>query len=242
MQEDLQYLLQLSAVDKKVYELKQTKRDLPLRIQTLKDSIGKEKANLDRIQAQIAETQAKIRENQDAVAAETQFLQESDKRLNNITTNREYDAIHLEIAAHKKNIDTANASVLHFQQILENLQKDLEQVEAEYQKVREANEPELQLLTEEINGIEDRIAAEAKLGVEPRSKIGKKVLSLYDRVVQRRGTPYVIAAVNHKHRYCDVCSRTQTPQRVIEVSKKSSLLTCESCGSLLVWREEEAAA
>jgi len=189
MQEDLQYLLQLSVVDKKVYELKQTKRDLPLRIQLLKDSIGKEKANLDRIQAQIAETQAKIRENQDAVATETQALQDSDKRLNSITTNREYDAIHLEIAAHKKSIDTGNASVLHHQQILENLQKDLEQVEAEYQKVREANEPELQLLIEEINGIEDRIATEAKQGVEPRSKIGKKVLSLYDRVVQRRGTP-----------------------------------------------------
>jgi len=240
MQEDLKHLLELSTVDKKVYELKQTKKDLPLRVQALKDAIGREKANFDRLQAEIVDTESKIRQSQDEVSAETHSLQESGKRLDNISTNREYDAVHLEIAAHKKNIDAAHANVLHYQQTLENLRKDLAQVEAEYEKVREANEPELKTLTEELNGIEDRIADEAKLAAEPRSKISKKVLSLYDRVAQRRNTPYIIAAVNHSHKFCDVCSRSQTSQRVIEVSKKTSLLTCESCGSLLIWRDEVA--
>jgi uncharacterized Zn finger protein len=39
-----------------------------------------------------------------------------------------------------------------------------------------------------------------------------------------------------------VCSRNHTSQRVIEVSKRRQLLTCESCGSLLVWREDDVAA
>jgi predicted nucleic acid-binding Zn-ribbon protein len=238
MQEDLQYLLQLSAVDKRVYALKQTKKDLPLRIQSLKDAIGTEKANLERIQTEITDTQAKIRENQDVIATETLSLQESSKRLENISTNREYDAVHLEIATHRKNMDTAQAHVLHFQQILENLQKDVEQVETQYKQVLEANEPELNKLVDELGGIEDRIAEQSTLADEPRRKIGKKVLSLYDRVVQRCNSPHVIAAVNQQHRHCEVCNRTQTPQRIIEIAKRSSLLTCESCGSILVWREE----
>lgn len=242
MQQDLQHLLELSAVEKKVYELKQTKRDLPHRVQALKDAIGREKAGFDRLQVEIEATEAKIRESLELVAQETHSLQESGKRLENISTNREYDAVHLEIAAHKKNIDAAHANVLHYQQTLENLKKDLIQVDAEYQKVREANEPELQELTLELNGIEDKIAGEAKLAVEPRGKISKRVLSLYDRVAQRRNSPYVIAAVNHAHKFCDVCSRTQTSQRIIEVGKRTSLLTCESCGSLLVWRDESVAA
>ncbi len=240
MQEDIQYLLQLSSVDKKVHELKQTRRDLPVRIQSLKSAIDKEKTNLVRIQAEIAVTQSKIKENQDTVAVEALSLQESNKRLTNISTNREYDAVHLEIAAHKRNVDAAQANILHFQQALENLQKDAAQAEEESKKAIAANEPELNTLTEELNGIEDRIAAQAKLGEEPRRKIGKKVLSLYDRVVQRRGSPHVIAAVNHSHRHCDVCNRSQTSQRVIEVAKKNALLGCESCGSILVWREEIA--
>jgi len=238
MQEDLQFLLQLSAVDKKVYDLKQTKKDLPLRIQSLKASIGKEKGNLDRLQAEIADTENKIRENQDAVSTETASLEESGKRLDNISTNREYDAVHSEIATHKKNIDVAQANVIHYQQILENLLKDKETIEAQYKKVLETNDPELKKLTEELGGIEDRIAEEGAKAEAPRAKISKKVLSVYDRVVQRRGNPNVISAINRNQRACMVCNRTQTPQRVMDISKKNSLLTCESCGSILVWRDE----
>ena len=238
MQEDLQYLLELSAVDKKVYELKLTKKDLPVRIQTLKDEIEREKNNLDKVNASIAETKTKITENQDAGAQEQTSLTESNRRLEAISTNREYDAVHSEIATHKKNIDVAQANVIHYQQILENLVKDQESIEAQFKKVLETNDPELKKLSEELGGIEDRIAEVGTKAQEPRTKIGKKVLSVYDRVVQRRGNPNVISAINRTQKACVVCNRTQTPQRVMDISKKNALLTCESCGSILVWKED----
>ena len=200
MQEDLQNLLLLSAVDKKVHELKQAKKDLPRRIQALQEAIGKEKTEFDRIQAEITSTQAKIRENQDTISTGTESLQNSSKRLDNISTNREYDAVHLEIASQKKAIDTAQANAVHFQQILENLQKDATQVEAAYKQALETHGPELEQLTAELNGIEDRVSAQAALAADPRTKLSKKILALYDRIVQRRGSPDVIAAVNHEHR------------------------------------------
>ena len=121
MQEDLQYLLELSAVDKKVHELKLMKKDLPVRIQSLKDGIEREKANLDRINQAIEDTRNKISENQDMGALEQTALTTSNQRLEAISTNREYDAVHSEIATHKRNIDASQANVIHFQQILENL-------------------------------------------------------------------------------------------------------------------------
>lgn len=238
MQEDLQYLLELSSVDKKVHELKLMKKDLPVRIQTLKDGIEREKANLDRVNQAIAETKAKIAENQDLGAQEQTALTNSNQRLEAISTNREYDAVHSEIATHKRNIDVSQANVVHYQQVLENLLKDKETIEAEYKKVLEANEPELAKLTEELNGIEDRVAEEQARSEAPRTKINKRVLSVYDRVVSRRGNPNVIAAINRDQKACLVCNRTQTPQRLIEVSKKNNLLTCESCGSILIWKED----
>jgi predicted nucleic acid-binding Zn-ribbon protein len=238
MQEDLQYLLELSAVDKKVYELKLTKKDLPVRIQTLKEDIEREKANAEKLDQSITETQAKIKENQEMSVQEQTNLTESNKRLDAISTNREYDAVHLEIATHKRNIDNAQANVIHFQQILENLLKDKEATDAAYKAVLDKNGPELSKLTEELNGIEDRMASEMAKADAPREKINKKVLAVYDRVVKRRGNPNVIAAINRNQKACLVCNRTQTPQRVIEISKKNSLLTCESCGSILVWKED----
>lgn len=238
MQEDLQYLLDLSTVDKKVHELKLTKKDLPLRIQTLKEDIEREKTKLEGTNQAIAETRSKIQENQDICAQEQTSLTESNRRLEAISTNREYDAVHLEISTHKRNIDSAQANVIHHQQMLENLLKEKEEVEAAYKTVLEANEPELNTLVEELGGIEDRIAEEFAKANGPREKINKKVLSVYDRVVKRRGTPNVIAAINRNQKACLVCNRTQTPQRIIEISKKNALLTCESCGSILVWKED----
>ena len=238
MQEDLQYLLELSAVDKKVYELKLTKKDLPVRIQTLKDDIEREKANAEKTDAAIAETKAEIVKNQDLSVQEQTNLTESNKRLEAISTNREYDAVHLEIATHKRNIDNSQANVIHFQQILENLLKEKEAADVAYKAVLDANGPELNKLSEELNGIEDKMASELGKADAPRDKINKKVLAVYDRVVKRRGNPNVIAAINRNQKACLVCNRTQTPQRVIEISKKNSLLTCESCGSILVWKED----
>jgi predicted nucleic acid-binding Zn-ribbon protein len=242
IEEDLKNLLLLWAVDKKVFELKQTRRDLPQRIQALRDALTREKAAADKARAEIARTESQITEMQDSVVTETAALEESEKRLGAITTNREYDAVHLEIAAHKKNIDASHARVLHLQQMIENLRKDAEDADTAFEKVRSEIEPELETLTVELGGIEDRIAAEASKGDEPRAAIGKKVLSVYDRTVLRRGTPHVIALVNHAHKACDICARTQTPQRVIEVGKKRQTMLCEGCGSLLLWREDDVAA
>lgn len=237
MQDDLQSLLELSEVDKKVHELKLLKKDLPGRIQALRDEIERESAALEKINRSLADTRQKIADNQDQGVTEQTALTESNRRLDNITTNREYDAVHSEIAIHKRNIDTAQANVLHYQQMLENLEKEKEEVEAHHRQVVETNGPELEKLTAELNGIEDRISAEASKGDVHRVKINKRILSVYDRVVKRRNNPNVIALVNRDQRFCSVCNRTQTPQKVIEISKRNALNTCESCGSILIWKD-----
>lgn len=242
IEEDLKNLLRLWTVDKKVFELRQTRRDLPQRIQALQDALGREQAAAERAQAEISRAETQIKESQEAVVSESAALEDSSKRLAAITTNREYDAVHLEIAAHRKNIDAAQARVLHLQQTVENLRQEAAAAQEAFEKVRAEIEPELETLTAELGGIEARIADEARKGDEPRAAIGKKILSMYDRTVARRNTPHVIALVNHAHKACDICSRTQTAQRVIEVGKKRQLLICEGCGSLLVWREDDVPA
>jgi len=240
MLEDFQYLLELSAMDKKVHELRLSKRDLPLRIQNLRKEIDDEKVKLDALQKAIEETRGKIVENQDLQQTEEAALNESNRRLNEIQTNREYDAMHSEIAVHRKNIETAKAHVTHFQQILENHLKELEGVEASYKQVLEANQPVLDTLSEELGGIEDKITEQQKAAEIPRAKISKRLITLYDRIVTRRGTPNVIARVNMRQRSCDVCSRTQSPQRLVETGKRASIMTCESCGSILIWKDDIA--
>ncbi len=238
MIEDLTLLLEMNQLEKKAHELQLTKKDLPSRIAQLKAEISQEKAKLDQITHAVSDAKAKIQENKDLAVQEQTALDDSNGRLESISTNREYDAVHTEIAVHRKNIDTANANVLHFQQTLENLEKDYEAIETEYKRTLETNEPELEKLETELSGIEDRIAEQRKLAEAPRARISKRILSVYDRVRQRRETPNVISALSRGKKFCGICNRTQTPQRLIEISKQNSLITCESCGAILVWQEE----
>ncbi len=184
------------------------------------------------------DTKEKINSNQHLVEEETIGLSHSNVKLENISTNREYDAVHSEIATHKKNIDTAQASILHYQQVLENYQKDFEAIQGEYNSVLESNEPELKKLSAELNGIEDRIAAEAAKTESPRKKISRRVLSVYDRVMTRRLTPYIIGFLNRHHKACKFCNREQTAQKISDINKRKSLNTCESCGAILIWKED----
>lgn len=242
IEHDLQNLMRLWAVDKQVFELKQTRRDLPQRIQSLRDTLAREQAVVEKLRAEIARTEEQIRASQEEAVTETTALEKSSTRLQAISTNNEYDAVHLEMAAHRRNIDAAQARALHLQQVVENLRTEATEAEAKFEAVRTGIEPELETLGAELGGIEERIAAAAAKADEPRAAVGKKVLSIYDRTVARRGHPNVIALVNHAHRACDICSRTQTVQRVIEVGKFRQLYLCEGCGSLLLWRPDDVAA
>ena len=127
---------------------------------------------------------------------------------------------------------------MHFQQIFENLKQDKEQVQKEFESISEANSPELDKLSAELNSLEDRIDEEKAKAIGPRSKVSKKILSVYDRIIKRRKNPYIIATVNWERRVCEICNRTQPPQKINELSRMNSIHTCETCGSILIWDEE----
>jgi len=241
MEEELNYLLQLCEFDKNIYQLKKSNKDLPRKIKSLQDENAGAEKRFNSVAAELAICEAKIKEARTFADEEKERLDSSNHRLENISTNKEYDAVHAEIAAHKKNIEDAQATALHYQQVLENIRSDKEKAEKEFQAILEQNSPELQKLTAELNSLESRIEEERKKSDIPRQKISKKTLSIYERILQRRQTPYIIATVNDKKRTCEICNRTQPAQKLNELSKMHSLQTCETCGSILIWREEEVA-
>jgi len=67
--------------------------------------------------------------------------------------------------------------------------KEKETADIAYKTVLDANGPELNRLTEELNGIEDKMASETAKAEAPRTKINKKVLAVYDRVVSAAAIP-----------------------------------------------------
>ncbi len=239
MRNDLESLLELSIIDKKVFDLKKSNKDLPIKINHLEGEINLAEKALTDLNNSIVEYEEKIVQNKDFTANEQVNLETSNTRLNSISTNKEYDAIHTEIATHKQNIEEAKANTTHYQQILENLKEDKKSVEDNRQTVVDANTPDLTKLKKELSSLESKIQTEFKKSDIPRKTISKKTLSMYDRLTTRRKTPYVIATINFGKKVCTICNRSQPPQKLIEIGKMDSLINCESCGSILIWKASE---
>jgi predicted nucleic acid-binding Zn-ribbon protein len=238
MKDDLDLLLELSTLEKRAYDLRKANKDLPVQIEELEGKISAAEGKLQEVNSLIEASEKEVQQNQTFIEDETKALEDSKNRLENISTNKEYDAIHAEIATRKRNIEDAKANTLHFQQVLENIKEDKGEVEKECNEVKEAKTPILAELKEELGQLEGKINQVVEQSNTPRSKIAKKVISVYDRIVQRRSSPYVISILGPNQNVCGICNRTQPPQKINETSKMRSLQMCETCGSLLVWKEE----
>ncbi len=242
MKEELNYLLELCGYDKNAYNLRKANKDLPIRINELKTEIQTAEAKLNEISNLVSETEKKIKDSREFTESEIQNLEDSEERLKNISTNKEYDAVHSEIATHKRNIEDSQASAIHFEQVLENLKEDKKAIEEEYNSIIEKNKPELESLSKDLDSLEDRIAIEVSKSEEPRKKVGKRLISVYERMKKRRKSPYIISIINWNSNVCENCNRTQPAQKVNEVSRMDSIITCEGCGSILIWNESEVPA
>jgi len=234
MKEELNNLLELSDFDKKAYNLRKSNKDLPIKISELKSGIEKAESSLSEINSLIEGSEKKISDNKVFTEEEIKALSNSEERLKNISTNKEYDAAHSEIATHRRNIEDAQANTLHYEQVLENLKEDKKAIEENYNSVIESNNPELDVLLKDLNSLESRISAEVEKSKEPREKISRKLIGVYDRIKTRRKSPNIIAVLNWDSGVCSVCNRTQPSQKVNEVSKMDKIVTCETCGSILI--------
>jgi predicted nucleic acid-binding Zn-ribbon protein len=67
--------------------------------------------------------------------------------------------------------------------------------------------------------------------------ISRPALSTYERVRRGRGGRAVVTV---KKRACGSCFKALTPKKIQEIKRADRVLTCDYCGCLLYWDNEES--
>ena len=193
-------------------------------------------------QAELEEQQNKLK--QLRMAADQKGLQLKSKdakiaelrgKLNQATSNREYDIIRSQIDA-----DTMANSVLE-DEILEALEK-VDQMQIAVKKVEAelaAAKAEAKRIGEEVSAAEPglRRATEelqARLR-EAESRLPGTILEVYRRLVQAHGATALAAVQNNA---CTACHSILSPQEQVNVRTEKTVF-CRSCGRLLYRAEGE---
>jgi hypothetical protein len=229
----LKSLLKLQTIDEKIRELQAKLRQIPIREKRVEEKHDRAKAALEKKKDQYKEMlKLQGRKNLE--------LEEQGEKLNKykaqrfqVKTNEAYAALEREIEATLKRQAELEEEVLELMISIDSFSKELEEEERKYQSEREKYQREMQ----ELKRVAEKLKAEIQAWLDRRKvlipEIDPDVLRRYEE--WRRKGDFMLSIVSGN--VCGRCFLALPPQTVAELRKGERLITCNSCGRVLIWKE-----
>jgi predicted nucleic acid-binding Zn-ribbon protein len=171
------------------------------------------------------------------IATREAELQKYQQQMMSIKTNKEYDALVAQIDAVKTEISSNETELLETIDRIANLEKEIVEAKEKSEQIEENNTRQLGVLQEKIDSIGDKVSAKVSEREQISAQIPRRTLSIYERVRKGKGGTAVVVV---KKRACGSCYKALTPRQVQEIKKGDKIHTCENCGSLLFWDNDES--
>ena len=235
MRDTLAALINLQDVDCELRALEQSKGDLPQRIA----SLNREIAQLEESIAEKHDQLKTSRLGRESGALEVASLRDKLKKYQNqlyqVKTNKEYDAITLEIETTQSAIENREFEMLEMEEREKQLHSEIEGLQsglAELQGQRDEAESRLQAMLAVTRAKEERLQQQR---LEIVARIPRPVYSTYERTRIGRGG---IAVAFLKEGSCSQCSTRIPPQRGLEIRMMNHLFLCEVCGRIMLYDPE----
>jgi len=232
----LDKLIELQEIDGQLLKLEEARGDLPQKVNELASEIND---ITDKIKQKKQEKKEKESRKM-AADGETSLLKEKFKKYQNqlyqVKTNKEYDAMTIEIDNCENKIDELEFEFLELEEELAKLDTEISEAETslnEHKQLLEENEKHLSEMMEKTKEKE-------KVLKEQREKmikgISRPLLTTYDRIRLNRGGRALAYLSNGS---CSDCSTRIPPQRGMEIRMMDTIYYCEVCGRILVWQPED---
>lgn len=232
MKDVVDNLIALQGIDHRLNELKMQKGDLPQLIEQVSDDIEGKSTELDEMKGNTEKLRNDRKLYEKEIGASKAQLKKYEDQLYSVKTNKEYDAISLEIDTKKMEIEGFENKILKTLEEDEELQKNSQVLGEEVQKLKsqlKEHEKELEEISEITKKEENKLQKERKKVIE---KIEPRLVRQYERI---KNAKEGIAVVPVKKGSCGGCFSAIPPQKIVEIRESNRLLTCENCGRILVW-------
>jgi hypothetical protein len=218
-------------VDSNLDELQELKGDLPKIVaelsETIKGKLAQKKELDDILKKSIV--------NRDKTDVDILSLKEKIEKYKTqqfqVKTNKQYDML-------AREVDHAQEKITKLQREMDELEGKAEFAKEDAEKLR----PEIETLQAEFTDRKKELTAVNKEHEDEElkfqhqrekiiSRVSKADYQMYDRI---RKAKEGRAIVQVQRNSCGGCFNRVTPQRVLELRKNSTLITCERCGRVLV--------
>lgn len=232
MKEQLGYLVEIQGIDKTISELRERKRRLPEIIEEAKKSFETAKENLARAKSKLDLLIKEKREKEKELEIQEDKIVKLKNRLNDVKTNKEYQAHLLEIEAASKEKGDLEEGLLAIMENLDSKKIDLEEEERLLLEEEKKLNIEIKRLDAEIEKINKELEALASVHLSISEKIEKALLNSYTHL---KGIRKDIAVVPISNGACLGCLLQLPPQLIAEAKKNEKIMTCSYCHRILYW-------
>jgi predicted nucleic acid-binding Zn-ribbon protein len=228
-------LIDLQEIDSRFDVLQLQKGDLPLMIEEAEEDLESKIQEKQEIERGIQKGEADRRMFQMEIEASNEKLKQYEEQLYKVQTNKEYDAISLEIDTKKMEIKELENKILQSIEEEEELKFKIEEIEEGVKKLND----QLKEYRRELDEIILHTREEETLLKKEREKIlaniDKRYEWQYDRIRKAKNG---LAVVSIKRNSCGGCYSAIPPQKIVEIREMNRLFTCEYCGRIIVWIDE----
>jgi len=233
---DIETLIKLQEIDVQIFKIKKTLEQKPLEIKVLEDEFLSRVSSLKKLEDEVKQVQIKHKEKDLDLQTKEQTIDKQKAQLYQIKSNKEYNALQLEIEKEKADNSLLEEEIIIILEKIDKLKQSIatekESTQVEENKLKQTKtdiELEIKKLTEELDVLSvqrKRIHA---------SDIKPNVLALYERILENKGE---LAIVSVKDNACAGCFMEIRPQVLNELNL-GKLLTCETCARILYVEQNE---
>lgn len=237
MQKDLSLLLNLQEIDDQLGELERSKIYLPEMIQNLEKEVGDlENAILENDKL-IEDSKKEQHMIELEIETDKADLDKYQKQMKTIKTNKEYDALTAEIDSKKQGISDKEERTLAIMAALDEAQEKSGELKTRLKEVKSGNAEQLEALKDQESTLQAKIEDKLEKRKGLAKDINKQIVGVYERIRKGKGGQVVVTI---RKRACSGCFKQIPPQRIQEIRRGDRIFSCDSCGRILVWSDEES--
>lgn len=236
MLESLQSLIRLQNLETTLHQLKEKKNRIPEAIEKEKRPYDQSFQELEEIRRKEGEAAKERRDRERQLEAEEEKVRKLKNRTSEIKTNKEYQALLLEINSAQENQSKDEEFLLMLMEKQDEVKKDIGQKEILLADGKRCFEEKKKLLEEEIVQAGQELIRLEKERETLYDQIPNEIKEQYEKIKLRKGTVAVIPVRNGT---CLGCNIHVLPQMLAELKKQEKLITCLNCNRILYWKQDE---
>ncbi|MEK7363887.1 MAG: C4-type zinc ribbon domain-containing protein [candidate division NC10 bacterium] len=236
MDQQLQVLINVQALDTKIAALESEQARLPGQIEAVQAAVAQARDGVQTLKGRLdqnkKDTRAKEKDLEDAQVKR----QKSEARLYEVKTNKEYSAVLVEIEEIKQEKAKIEEEVLSLMEMQERVAVAIRDAEASLKTGESQGREEEAQIRQRLAAVEAELQGLKGERESLSRDLPKDLLADYEKLLRPRGGLAVARVLPvDGGSICGGCRMTLTPQCLQEVKQQSALLNCESCGRFLYW-------